>query len=740
MSLYYYINNESVSKNSINDYESIFDDFITETPTLIEALMQMFRSSGVSWIKSNKLINEIMSKVNVHLNKKKNEICEEYPNISFEEAQIITSYTCELSNREDSNYNIYKILNRNLVSEDRESGIKVIAKYLFIFLKSLRKLKRYYPNKESKYLYRCISTKVELNKDSFDKNKIPYLRGETKIFWAFSSASKYPQESYNFLGAEGNNKIGTIFTLTGDVWGYDISLFNVFNENEILLEPERKIKIKESIPPINDIIHVRCKILQTPIVLEKIINIKKNNLYNYNAPDLNSFDNLNINEIINEKKGISVKTSSKQKILFHSNSDKKMINNKNYYNYYNNLINDYNNNVENQVKFKNLEILNTNLKDNYQNTNLKDNYQNKNIIYNQKINNIKKDNNHLLYTPNKKDTQSKIYDSDKIITTNSYNPPNSSKYSTLTYNNKYNISNEPTLSYSNSEKNIFKNANIFPSYNFNNNNNLKDNYVYNSNNSNNNQLNLKQSDNINVNKKIENNENLLMTPIKKNTKHIISYSNNIQNAICYTEPNSSKYSSFPINTKKNIINSNNIKISLKTTNNETKPNNNNNYFCEQKNNNKITSTKILNNNNINDKKYNSQYPNNYNYKETISKKLNKNNIIISKKENNNNYQPNLFENKNNNIENNQNYFGLIYSNSDKKMIKNNNFDNLNKDYNIQSNSIKKNDFDELKINKIISNKKEPIKPININNKYIKYTNNLKKPSYNQVPLYKYDFK
>ena len=734
MSLYYYINNESVSKKSINDYDYIFNGFITETPTLIEALMQMFTSSGVSGIKSKKLINEIMSKVNVHLNKKKNEICEEYPNISFEEAQIITSYTCELSNREDSNYNIYKILNRNLVSEDRESGIKVIAKYLFIFLKSLRKLKRYYPNKESKYLYRCISTKVELNKDSFDKNKIPYLRGETKIFWAFSSASKYPQESYNFLGAEGNNKIGTIFTLTGDVWGYDISLFNVFNENEILLEPERKIKIKESIPPINDIIHVRCKILQTPIVLEKIINIKKNNLYNYNVPDLNSFDNLNINEIINEKKGISVKTSSKQKILFHSNSDKKMINNKNYYNYYNNLINDYNNNVENQVKFKNLEILNTNLKDNY---------QNKNIIYNQKINNIKKDNNHLLYTPNKKDTQSKIYDSDKIITTNSYNPPNSSKYSTLTYNNKYNISNEPTLSYSNSEKNIFKNANIFPSYNFNNNNNLKDNYVYNSNNSiisNNYQLNLKQSDNINVNKKIENNENLLMTPIKKNTKHIISYSNNIQNAICYTEPNSSKYSSFPINTKKNIINSNNIKISLKTTNNETKPNNNNNYFCEQKNNNKITSTKILNNNNINDKKYNSQYPNNYNYKESIFKKINKNNIIISKKENNNNYQPNLFENKNNNIENNQNYFGLIYSNSDKKMIKNNNFDNLNKDYNIQSNSIKKNDCDELKINKVISNKKETIKPININNKYIKYTNNLKKPSYNQVPLYKYDFK
>ena len=119
MSLYYYINNESVSKTSINDYEYIFDDFITETPTLIEALMQMYTSSGVSWIKSNKIINEIISKVDQHL--KKNEICVKYSYISFEEAQMLTTYTCELSNLENSNNNIYKILNENLVSEDRKS-------------------------------------------------------------------------------------------------------------------------------------------------------------------------------------------------------------------------------------------------------------------------------------------------------------------------------------------------------------------------------------------------------------------------------------------------------------------------------------------------------------------------------------------------------------------------------------------------------------------------------------------
>ena len=82
---------------------------------------------------------------------------------------MLTTYTCELSNLEDSNNSIYKILNGNLVSEDRKSWIIKISLF---FLKSLRKIKRYNPNKESKYLYRCISIKFELNKDSFDKNKI----------------------------------------------------------------------------------------------------------------------------------------------------------------------------------------------------------------------------------------------------------------------------------------------------------------------------------------------------------------------------------------------------------------------------------------------------------------------------------------------------------------------------------------------------------------------------------------
>ena len=120
-----------------------------------------------------------------------------------------------------------------------------------------------------------------------------------KIFWAFTSASTNPKTSFMFLGNDENNyKTGTIFSLTGDVWGYDISLFNVYNEEEILLEPEREIEVEESLPPLNNIIYVRCRIKKTPLVLEDILK-QKINLNNDNDIDLE--ENLNNNQFINEK-------------------------------------------------------------------------------------------------------------------------------------------------------------------------------------------------------------------------------------------------------------------------------------------------------------------------------------------------------------------------------------------------------------------------------------------------------
>ena len=160
MSLHYYVNNETLTKESINNHINIFNEYIYKTPTLKEALMQMFNSSGANSIKTGKLIEEILKKINTHLNKKYKEISKKYPKITLEEAQIISSYTCELS-KTDYRYNPYKILNTNLVSKEGNKGLSIISKYLFIFLKALRKLDKFYPKKDQN-LYRSINCEIDL--------------------------------------------------------------------------------------------------------------------------------------------------------------------------------------------------------------------------------------------------------------------------------------------------------------------------------------------------------------------------------------------------------------------------------------------------------------------------------------------------------------------------------------------------------------------------------------------------
>ena len=265
MSLHFYTEKEDYLKEeSVDYYKDLFIQYYTETPTLSDALKQIFINSGANEELSNDLIKDIISKTEQIINKNWNQISNKYSKITKEDSKIISSYTCE---SKDKKYSPYRILNKNLVSDNRKEGLKYISKYLFILLKSLRKLDKYYPNDKNKYLYRCINTKVNLNYDLFNKKIIPYIIGNTKTFWGFTSSSPDVQMTYDFLKGEENNKSGTIFTLTGKVWGYDITLFNYYNEKEILLEPERKYKIDEIIPPVNDIIHIRCDIKDTSIIL-----------------------------------------------------------------------------------------------------------------------------------------------------------------------------------------------------------------------------------------------------------------------------------------------------------------------------------------------------------------------------------------------------------------------------------------------------------------------------------------
>ena len=275
MSKYFYDKTEDIPKNeSLNKYQYIFQEYIKKIPTLIEALNQMFSSTGISEQKIKDLTEDIVSKSQKIINFNFCDIKDKHPTIEREEALIISSYTCKAF---DSNYSPYKILNWNLNDENRERGIKNISKYLFIFLKALRKLERYYP--QQKYMYRCIDKYVNLKEDFFNKKIIHYHKGIKKVFYGFTSISSKMDKTYNLNGKKKEFEKGTFFNMYGNYFGYDISFFNKLMEEEIILEPELKFLVENAVCPSkkNNFIHIKCKFEEPSKVLENIIgpdNIK----------------------------------------------------------------------------------------------------------------------------------------------------------------------------------------------------------------------------------------------------------------------------------------------------------------------------------------------------------------------------------------------------------------------------------------------------------------------------------
>ena len=295
---YYNQKEENKREESINNYKLLFYKYETDIPTLNEALKQLFKSEGRNDIEAKNLTDDIIYKCKAKIDPKFNIINQQYKKISKNDAYIICSYTCESI---EDKYSPYKLINKNLVEDNRQFGVRNISKYLYIFLKSLRKLNRYYPSQTNKYLFRCIKQKVSLKEDPQNNKLIPYVFGTKKIFWGFTSTSPNIETSIEFLKTIKNlnneQKLGTIFTLTGDIWGYDITLFNFFDEQEILLEPETTFIVDKVIPSVNDVIHITCNIIKTPLILDFIekdsIKINENN--NNNINNNNIFNNNNIN-------------------------------------------------------------------------------------------------------------------------------------------------------------------------------------------------------------------------------------------------------------------------------------------------------------------------------------------------------------------------------------------------------------------------------------------------------------
>ena len=258
MSKSFYSENEENSFETLNNYEYLLKNFTSKPPTLEEALIELIRNGGATKNEANEIYNHLFLVCNERINKKWEEIHKEHPNISKQDALIISSYTYDPKPMYEK-YSPYRLLNTNLVSNNRKNGVSNIDKYLFIFLRALRRLNKCKKN----FLFRCITCKVKEEKDPNNSKYIPYQIGNEKIFWAFTSTSDDENIAENFL----NNGKGTKYKIEGNnLWGYDITLFNVYNEKEILLEPERKYKIEKVKK--GDCMEICCKIIDNSNVLE----------------------------------------------------------------------------------------------------------------------------------------------------------------------------------------------------------------------------------------------------------------------------------------------------------------------------------------------------------------------------------------------------------------------------------------------------------------------------------------
>ena len=259
MSKSFYSENEEMNfEESLNKYEFLFKDIELKPPTLEDALIELFRNAGLSEKDSKEIYNHLYKICNNRVNEKWDEIIKQNPKISKLDALIISSYTYE-PKAMYKKFSPYRLLNTNLVSADRKNGIINVEKYFFLLLVALRGL----PKTKKNVLFRCISCKVKLVKDPNNEKYIPYQQGNQKIFWPFTSTSDDEKLTENFLG----NGTGTKYKIIGDnLWGYDITLFNVYGEKEILLEPERKYEIQNVKE--GNIIEITCKVIDNPQILE----------------------------------------------------------------------------------------------------------------------------------------------------------------------------------------------------------------------------------------------------------------------------------------------------------------------------------------------------------------------------------------------------------------------------------------------------------------------------------------
>ena len=182
MSYNYYLEEEDYDKKeSINNYLQLFDKYEKEIPSLSDSLNQMFKSLNLDDIKIAKLTEDIIEKSEKIYKHNLDEISEKYQNISKEDALVLCSYTYESNEYE---FSPFILLHKNLVCENKKQGLENISKYLYLFLKTLKKLPKIQFNQK---LYKFIQNEIKTEEDNSNKKLIPYKNEITKTFWGFTS-------------------------------------------------------------------------------------------------------------------------------------------------------------------------------------------------------------------------------------------------------------------------------------------------------------------------------------------------------------------------------------------------------------------------------------------------------------------------------------------------------------------------------------------------------------------------
>lgn len=186
--------------------------------------------------------------------------------MSLDEASAIYNYTTGGIEQEDA-VNLFLIVNQALSTKDnKRAAVERIRKYLFLLFSGLRKLPRVVP--EDNILYRGLRTHVSTEAGG---EGLPYAVDCVKTWWGFTSTSTERRSANCFLKDFKNEEIksGTMLTIRGRIWGYDISEYSFHgSEREFLVEPERRMKVVQ-VERKGNVINVDVEMLETEIPLLK---------------------------------------------------------------------------------------------------------------------------------------------------------------------------------------------------------------------------------------------------------------------------------------------------------------------------------------------------------------------------------------------------------------------------------------------------------------------------------------